>query len=150
MAKNSTDILCTALLVVILALIFSSSCNPSKQEEKNKFTNYFRQGEQLYVNHCSNCHQINGTGLGRVYPPLSQSDYMQENFESVLCLMRHGIEGELMVNGKQYNQPMPGIPTLTDLEIAEIATYIYNTWGNSRGIIDVKDAERILQGCNKQ
>jgi cytochrome c551 len=136
------------LTSVAVALI--TGCTLSQQDEKAKFTTYYRQGEQLYIKYCGNCHQPNGTGLGRVYPPLSQSDYMQENFEAVLCLMRYGIDGELIVNGKQYNQPMPGIPTLTDLEIAEIVTYIYNAWGNSRGIIDVKDASRILQSCNKQ
>jgi mono/diheme cytochrome c family protein len=72
---------------------------------------------------------------------------MNENFEQVLCLMRNGIQGEVPVNGVQYNQAMPGVPTLTDLEIAEIATYIYNAWDNERGLIDVKEAERILNTC---
>jgi len=72
---------------------------------------------------------------------------MNENFEQVLCLMRNGIQGEVTVNGVQYNQAMPGVPTLTDLEIAEIATYIYNAWDNERGLVDVKEAERILNTC---
>lgn len=116
-------------------------------EEKNKFTLYYRQGEQLYLKHCSNCHQPNGTGLGRVYPPLRQSDYMENNFESVLCLIRNGVEKEITVNGISYNQAMPGIPSLTDLEVAEIATYIYNTWGHERGLVNVTEATRILQSC---
>lgn len=72
---------------------------------------------------------------------------MNDKFEEVICLMRHGISGEVFVNGKQYNQPMPGIRDLTDLEIAEIATYIYNTWGNEKGIVEVKDVSPIMQAC---
>jgi len=72
---------------------------------------------------------------------------MENNFEQVLCLMKYGIEGELIVNGKNYNLAMPGIPLLTDLEIAEIATYIYNAWGNKRGLVDVKDVNLILATC---
>lgn len=72
---------------------------------------------------------------------------MNDKFEEVICLMRHGISGELVVNGKQYNQPMPGISNLSDLEIAEIATYIYNTWGNEQGIVEVKDVSSVLQRC---
>ena len=128
-------------------LFFILSCNRPKTSDSNKFTNYFRQGELLYTKHCSNCHQADGSGLGRLYPPLKQSDYMNENFEQVLCLMRNGIQGEVTVNGLQYNQAMPGVPTLTDLEIAEIATYIYNAWDNERGLVDVKEAERILNKC---
>lgn len=73
---------------------------------------------------------------------------MGENFSDVLCLMRHGITGEIFVNGQQYNQPMPGISNLSDLEIAEIATYIFNTWGHQRGIVEVKSASEILKSCD--
>lgn len=122
------------------------SCQQPK--EKNKLTNYYRQGQQLYVKHCSNCHQSTGTGLGRVYPPLHQSDYMKMNFQSVICLMKNGISGKLIVNGVEYNQAMPGVPALTDLEIAEIATYIYNTWEHQRGLVDVNEVSQILRQCN--
>jgi cytochrome c551 len=114
-----------------------------------KFTQYYVQGEKLYIKHCSNCHQLDGSGLGRLYPPLDESDYMQQNFPDVVCLILYGKSGELIVNGQQFNQPMPGIPSLTDLEVAEIATYIYNSWGHQRGIVEVKEATRILSSCKK-
>lgn len=72
---------------------------------------------------------------------------MKSNYNDVICLIRNGTSGEMFVNGKQYNQPMPGIPTLSDLEVAEIATYIYNTWSHKEGIIEVKEVSRIMEGC---
>ncbi len=122
-------------------------CSPSKTTESVKFQQYYVQGEQLYSKHCSNCHQSTGTGLGLVYPPLHQSDFMKNNFEQVLCLMKYGIRGEIIVNGKSYVQPMPGVQSLTDLEIAEIATYIYNSWEHQHGLIDVTEANKILSRC---
>lgn len=130
---------------LLLTSLLLAGCGHS--QEKNKFTNYYNQGEQLYIKHCSNCHQPNGTGLGRVYPPLHQSDFMKDNFEAVICLMKNGIDGPLLVNGKEYNQAMPGIPTLTDLEIAEIATYIYNAWQHKHGMVDVAEVSRVLRDC---
>lgn len=112
-----------------------------------KFRQYYVQGERLYLTHCSNCHQADGSGLGRVYPPLDTSDYIDKHFTEVICLIRYGKTGELTVNGEQFNQPMQGIPALTDLEIAEIATYIYNTWTHGRGIVEVKEATKILSEC---
>ena len=114
-----------------------------------KFKQYYVQGEKLYIKHCSNCHQVDGSGLGRLYPPLNASDYMQKNFRDVVCLIREGKTGELLVNGRQFNQPMPGVPSLTDLEVAEIATYIYNSWSHERGIVEVKEAATILASCRK-
>lgn len=133
-----------AVLVMVLA-----SCNPSKKPGRSvKFQQYFVEGEQLYTLHCSNCHQKSGKGLGLLYPPLDESDYMQENLSEVICLIKNGSSGELVVNGKKYNQAMPGIPTLTDLEIAEIATFIYNSWTHDQGIIEVQQVTKMLQECN--
>src|SRR5690606_3106688 len=100
-----------------------------------------------YLKHCSNCHQADGSGLGRVYPPLDTSDYMDHNFEDVICLIRFGKSGELIVNGKEYNQPMKGIDTISDLEIAEVVTYIYNAWSHERGLVEVKEVTRVLNDC---
>lgn len=133
-----------------LALSFLLSCNPADNKTSNsdpKFTQYYNQGEQLYTKHCSNCHQKNGKGLGRLYPPVDSSDFMTNNFAEVICLMENGRKGPLVVNGIEFNQAMPGVSTLTDIEVAEIATYIYNTWTHERGIVEVKEVTAILQNC---
>ncbi|GAB1446052.1 MAG: cytochrome c [Cyclobacteriaceae bacterium] len=134
----------------IIIIIELSGCNPGNTSNKSvKYQQYFVEGEQLYTTHCSNCHQKSGKGLGLLYPPLDQSDYMDQHLSEVICLIKNGKSGELIVNGKSYNQPMPGIPTLTDLEIAEIATFIYNSWTHEQGIIDVKEVTKILKECDE-
>lgn len=72
---------------------------------------------------------------------------MQDNFREVICLIKNGKKGDLVVNGKIYNQTMPDMHSLTDLEVAEIATYIFNAWENERGIIEVQDVSKILSLC---
>lgn len=61
--------------------------------------------------------------------------------------MRYGIEGELIVNGIMYNMVMPPNPALTDLDIAQIATYILNSWGHDHGLVDVKSVSPLLDSC---
>ena len=100
-----------------------------------------------FQQHCTNCHQATGQGLGKLYPPLANSDFLLSNTEAVICLIKNGISGKLMVNGVEYNQPMPGVPKLTNLEIAEIATYIYNSWGNAAGQITTEKVEAVLKTC---
>jgi cytochrome c551 len=130
------------LSTVVCGLILLS-CS----QKDPKFQQYYVQGEQLYLKNCANCHQKNGKGLGLVYPPLDQSDFVDKNFEEVICMMKYGKSGEMIVNEKNFNHPMPGISTLTDLEAAEIATYIYNTWSRERGLINVKQTEKIIRDC---
>lgn len=61
--------------------------------------------------------------------------------------MKYGLDGEIQVNGISYNQRMPGVLSLTDLELAEIATYIYNSWGGERGMIDSRDVPGLIDSC---
>lgn len=141
-----------SLFVLIISISLSLLSCGSKQESNSathsiKFQQYYIQGEILFTEHCSNCHQKSGKGLGLLYPPVNKSDFIDNNFNEVLCLIRNGIKGELIVNGNNYNKKMPAIPSLTDLEIAEIATYLYNTWGREKGIVEVKEATKILQRC---
>ena len=129
------------------ALLFATICCLACTVPDPKLKQYLAEGEQLYVLHCSNCHQRGGQGLARVYPPIAHSDYVQKNFDKVICGMKYGMAGELTVNGVAFNQFMPGVITLTELELAEIATYIYNSWGNERGLIEVSDIRPLLDSC---
>lgn len=129
----------------LLIVLMGWRCHPAD----TKLQQYKVQGEQLYNTHCSNCHQKNGKGLGLVYPPLDVSDFMDENLPEVICMMKYGKEGEILVNGKSYHQPMPGVPSLTELEIAEIATFIYNNWQHERGIIDLATVQQALSNCDQ-
>jgi cytochrome c551 len=146
-SKQKAISLCVVLLLAVSGFHFS--CSNDGRSNDPKFKQYYNQGEELYIKHCSNCHQKNGKGLGRIYPPLDSADFLKANFNQVICLMRNGIDGSIVVNGKEFNQAMPGVSTLSDLEIAEIATYIYNTWDNKRGLVDVKEVGPILKSCEK-
>ncbi|HLT80153.1 MAG TPA: cytochrome c [Cyclobacteriaceae bacterium] len=136
------------LTVALLATACSGGNSDRTANSSPKFLQYYRQGEQLYIQHCSNCHQRDGSGLRQIYPPLDTSDYMRNNRDEVICLIRFGVEAPLVVNGIEFVQPMPGIPSLTDLEIAQIVTYIYNTWSHDEGIIEVKDVSEVLRACD--
>ena len=137
---------------ILLLTFFTEGCinkpQPGTSENSVKFDQYYVHGEQLYITNCSNCHQKNGTGLGLIYPPLKNSDYLLQNRTSVICLMRNGTSGELIVNGKSFNKEMPPMPSLSDLDIAEIATYIYNNWGHNKGLVDVAEVTAILSKCD--
>jgi cytochrome c551 len=134
---------------ICLACVILISCSGSMRSDDIKFRQYYLKGEQLYTSNCSNCHQKSGKGLGLLYPPLDSSDFMKTNADEVLCIIKNGSDGGLVINSETFNQPMPAFPSLTDLEIAQIATYIYNTWSNEKGIFEVKEVSLKLKGCTK-
>lgn len=121
----------------------------SCSQEDIKLKQYYIEGQALYKLHCANCHQENGQGLAGLYPPIAGSDFLKDNKNLILCSMRYGLKDTIVVNGKTYRQPMPANLQLQALDVAEIATYIYNEWGNEKVITDVKSVQKVLEGCKK-
>jgi cytochrome c551 len=111
-----------------------------------KFNQYLVSGSILYEQYCANCHKSDGKGLGQLIPPLAQSDFLKEYPELSIYLIKNGIKGEIIVNGIAYNQPMPANSNLSPSEIAQIMTYVRNSWGNDLGMISAAEVEKILSG----
>lgn len=140
-----------------LPLIILTSCDGGKFQnsateqlsyaDKLRYEQYMIQGQQLYTTYCSNCHQNDGTGLGQLIPPLAQSDYMLADQERTLCVIKYGLSEEIIVNGVEYEQAMPANEALSDIEIAQIATYVYNSWGHEGGYIPVKRVSSVIDNC---
>lgn len=150
-------------LLCVFNLLLASACGqgevegskfhiPEELDQKAslRFRQYAVQGRLLYKQHCANCHQDDGSGLGQLIPPLAGSDYLQKNPEEIICLIRHGKKGPIVVNGLEYNQAMPPNPELTAIEIAEIATYIDNAWGNKGALVEANKAASILNECKER
>lgn len=138
--------------LLFLLLLYSCQGNSSNNKENTlasikdtKVLQYAIEGKILYENYCANCHQKDGVGLGKLIPPLFESDYMLEDIGRTARIIKYGQNGEIIVNGQIYNQAMPANSKLTNLEIAQIMTYIYNIWGSKQGVIDANMVERYLQ-----
>jgi cytochrome c551 len=117
-----------------------------EREAEQRFRQYWVQGRILYKQHCIGCHQNSGEGMAQLIPPLDGADYLQ-NKEAVICVIRHGMQGPVVVNGIEYSGIMPANPQLRPLEIAEIATYILNSWSNQEGFVSTPEVEAALRRC---
>lgn len=87
-------------------------------------------GRRLFTSICAACHQPTGRGLPNVFPPLAGSDFLNANKQRAIGIVIHGRQGEVVVNGMKFNNNMPSFP-LTDDNIANVLTYVYNSFGNS-------------------
>lgn len=107
----------------------------------------YQQGEALYTYYCSNCHMEDGSGLEGLIPPLAQADWLRDNQAVLPCIIRKGIEGPIIVNGRTYEQAMAGIPELTETEITNIINYMNQAWGNDYGYIQLTRVMENLKTC---
>ena len=107
----------------------------------------YNEGAVLYSKNCANCHMDDGSGLEALYPPLAGADMLESLDVAAACLIRHGLEGHIVVNGVVYETGMAGIEHLTDVEITNILNYIHNAWGNKRAYIPLKEVKAVLKAC---
>ena len=112
--------------------------NPASSDAPQLADSDIAAGKEVYESYCTTCHQLNGQGIPPAFPPLAGSDYMNADKERAMSNVVHGLAGKITVNGKEYNNIMPPAPR-TDREIAQTRTYVFNSWGNSGGVITEAD-----------
>jgi nitrite reductase (NO-forming) len=99
-------------------------------------------GRQVYQQTCFVCHQLQGQGLPRIFPPLARSDYLLADKARPIRGLLQGQSGEMIVNGRKYNSVMPPMP-LSDAQIAAVLTYVLNSWGNNGGVVSIDEVSRV-------
>jgi nitrite reductase (NO-forming) len=102
-------------------------------------------GKQIYTKTCFACHQANGEGIANAFPPLAKSDYLNADVDRAIGIVLKGKTGEITVNGKKYNSVMTK-QTLNDDEVADVMTYIYNSWGNKKTNVTVNKVQSVRNG----
>lgn len=97
-------------------------------------------GERAYKANCMACHQATGLGLAPVFPPLAKSDYLMADKSRSIRIVREGLSGEVVVNGTKFNGVMPQL-NLSDDDVANILTYVRNSWGNKGDMVALSDVQ---------
>ena len=91
-----------------------------------------------------------GDGLRGLIPPVANADYFREHRDQLACIIRYGLKGEIVVNGKTYDQPMAAIPEIPGADIANIINYIYENGGYTEKFMSHEEVERNLEACSKE
>jgi mono/diheme cytochrome c family protein len=90
-----------------------------------------RAGRAQFRTHCQDCHNYDGTGVPRRYQALVGVPTVQaRNPTTVLRVILEGQEPPA-ISARPDDEPMPAfVEKMTDGEVADVATYIRNAWGN--------------------
>ena len=134
--KNKMKKLSTFLL---LGLFGCQSAEELKKEQ------YYAEGYQLYTTNCANCHQDDGKGMANLYPSLTDPT-ATGNTAKMVCLIKNGT---LIVAADTMpaKRPMPGNKKLTELEIAEIITYVKVKWAKDSVFTSIETVAEALKNC---
>lgn len=99
-------------------------------------------GATVYAQNCAACHQLKGEGVADAFPPLAKSDFLMKDKKRAIRTVTHGLTGPIVVNGKKYDGVMPALG-LSDDDVANVMTFIRNSWGNKSDLVTVKEVKAI-------
>ncbi|MEO1835212.1 MAG: PVC-type heme-binding CxxCH protein [Akkermansiaceae bacterium] len=104
-----------------------------------------KRGEQVYFT-CVACHQPDGRGLTAAFPALAKSPRVLGNPAVPVKIVLKGLQGPLTSQGKKFVGVMPGHETLlSDQQIADVLTYVRNSWENEADEVDVATVKKIRE-----
>lgn len=130
------------IIVIILCIAVIGTVLIVTQSKKDY---YLVRGKKSYEKHCSNCHGKNGEGLQLLIPPLTDKNWV--NNDSIVCLIKNGMDGNILVNGNNYNGRMPGNPKIDEDEIADLVSYIRHEFTHQPNRITIKDVSGQILKC---
>ena len=128
-------------LGILVAVI--AACQSDDQLE---FKHYYASGSVIFQTHCQNCHGQHGEGLQGLIPPLTDSTYLKTNKDLLACSIKYGLKGKVNIANKTFDGAMPP-NNLASIEIAEVLTYVTNSFGNKLGTITSEQVDNNLTKC---
>ncbi len=133
---------CTAAIIALVAIVSTSASGQDKAA-------LMKRGAEVYKAYCQTCHQPTGAGLPNVYPPLAGSDYIKTKPKAtIIDNVVNGLKGEVVVNGKKFNNVMVPLPAnYTNDDAAAVITYALNTWGNNGGLVSAAEVKKIRKSA---
>ncbi|MBO6495418.1 MULTISPECIES: c-type cytochrome [Roseivirga] len=117
------------LLTLFCGLLLASFSFKSAEDQSDALKKSMEAGKNTYNQVCMACHMDKGQGIPNVFPPLAKSDYLMKDVTRNIKNLIEGLQGEITVNGKKYNQVMPA-SGLDDTDIANVLNYVMNSFGN--------------------
>ncbi len=148
---NSVIPLCTLTALMSLSMSACGQSDPALAVHKAEASGVtleqrISRGGNLYATHCGACHQLSGQGLKGAFPPLAASDYFAADSMVVVKAALNGLSGPITVNGVEYNSVMPAMSYLKDDEVADIVTFVLNSWGNPGGEVNAAEVAAVRGG----
>jgi mono/diheme cytochrome c family protein len=130
-------------LLAILVFIFATAF--AIQQPAAGLKAAIARGKIVYENTCLACHQPDGSGVPNMNPPLVKTKWVLGDKKALTKIVLKGLQGgEIEIDGDKFHNPMPPLETvLTDQEIADVLTYVRNSFSNKASLVTVAEVKAL-------
>ncbi len=109
---------------------------------------YETRGGLGYVQFCATCHQPDGKGVDKLFPPLEGNPVLSDhNPESVIHVVLSGWKSP-RTGESPHRFGMPDYHQLSDRELSEIVTFVRMKWGNQGTPVTPEQIREVREDLN--
>jgi mono/diheme cytochrome c family protein len=130
------------LIGILFSLIVLTAAQPKPVQTKLKAS--IERGKKVYTERCLTCHQIDGGGVQNMNPPLVKTKWVLGDKTQLIDIVLKGLTTGIIIDDIEYHNVMASHADLSDLQIADVLTYVRNSFGNKAKAVteDEVKAER--------
>src|SRR5258708_4598888 len=134
-------ILILLLPACIFIMALQTKPKPKPSAALSKIT--MDSGKKVYNAICLACHQADGTGVPRMNPPLVKTSYINGSKTKLIQIVLKGMNEEGDIDGQTYTGVMAPHSDLTDKQIADVLTYVRNSFGNKGTVVSAAEVKAV-------
>lgn len=107
------------------------------------------RGKKLYDLYCMSCHMPDGTGVPRLNPPLSKTSWVLGDKKRIINVVLKGLDEQVEIDGEVYQNVMAPHDFMTDQEVADVLTYVRNSFGNKASPVTPAEVKTVRAAIKK-
>jgi mono/diheme cytochrome c family protein len=136
----------SASFIIFFFLIFGM-VRASAQEnhcvvKKSPYRLSMDSGKKIYTLQCLACHQADGLGAEPMNPPLTGKQVSGDK-KKLIGIVIKGLDTHEEIDGVKYQNVMPPHPEMKDQQIADVLTYIRNSFGNKAASVKASEVKAV-------
>lgn len=100
------------------------------------------RGKEVYLQQCLACHQADGMGVAGTNPSLVKTKYVLGDKAVLVRIILKGMQG-VEIDDESYRNVMAPHADLTDQQIADVLTYVRNSFGNKASAVTAAEVKAV-------
>lgn len=122
----------------------STATKTSTSSTTNSKTASINRGKTVYTTQCMVCHQVDGSGVPNMNAPLDGAKaVVGPDKTKIIAIVLNGMKAGTEIDGEVYNNNMAPHKELTDQQIADVLTYVRNSWQNKASAVTTAEVKAV-------
>lgn len=134
-----------ALFIITIGSITSLAQTKGKEPAKNQLLtgSVMANGKKIYGQYCLACHMADGAGVPNMNPPLIKTTHILGDKTRLIKVVLNGLSTGEEIDGETYTNVMPAHSFLKDQEIADVLSFVRNSFGNKATTVTVAEVKSL-------